>query len=159
MRWAPFARLTTKRTDGESRRRLPGTHWGELMKKLLIAVAASILCACGSVQAPSDSQYAAADFGAFPSNYEAIVRAYYGQVLKDPDSALYKPSSQPKQYWLGNRFEPAGAYGYLVCATVNGKNSYGGYVGYKTDGFLIRNGTIVRYLKDGEFAAENLCAP
>ena len=113
--------------------------------------------ACASVQAPTDAQYAAADFGSFPSSYESIVRGYYASTLKDPDSAIFKTFSQPKQYWLGNRANPVGLYGYLVCATVNAKNSYGGYVGYKTDGFLIRNNLIVRYLKDGEYAAERLC--
>jgi hypothetical protein len=71
---------------------------------------------------------------------------------------LFRPSSQPIKYWLGDSANRAGTYGYLVCSHVNAKNSYGGYVGYKSDGFLIRNGAIVRYLKDGRFAAKDLCA-
>lgn len=121
-----------------------------MLYRALIIAALLALTACQAVPpAPTDAQMARANFGAPPTDHVAIVKAYYGATLKDPGSAQYRTITDPVQFWLGVRGTQAGVYGYLVCATVNAKNSYGGYVGFKTDALLIRDGAVVRVMKDG----------
>lgn len=121
-----------------------------MLHRTLIAAALLALAACQSVPpAPTDAQMARADFGRPPADHVAIVKAWYGAALKDPGSAQYRTITEPVQYWLGARGTQAGVYGYLVCATVNAKNSYGAYVGFKTEALLIRDGAVVRVIKDG----------
>ena len=80
-----------------------------------------------------------------PQDYERIVRDWYLQNLKDPDSAKFGRITRPlKEHAITNKFEQQAVYGFSVCAEVNAKNSYGGYTGFKTRWFLIRNGQIVR---------------
>jgi len=122
----------------------------------IIFAAALAGCAAPTPTSPSDADFAAANFGAYPSNSAAIIKAYYAGTLKDPDSATYRDFSEPKRYWMADRFN-GGLYGYLVCATYNAKNSYGGYVGYRTEGFFLRDGAIVRHIEDGRFAGTQVC--
>jgi hypothetical protein len=92
-------------------------------------------------QPPTDG----VDYGKYPTDYEAIVKSWFDTKLKDPDSAKYKSISKPrKEHAIVNQFRKEAVYGYSVCATVNAKNSYGGYTGYTTQWFLIRDGSIVR---------------
>lgn len=88
---------------------------------------------------------ASTDYGAYPREYEAIVKAWYEDRLKDPGSAIYKRISAPRQeYMIVNKDQKLAAYGYSVCATVNAKNSYGAYGGAETTWFMIRDGKILR---------------
>jgi hypothetical protein len=83
-----------------------------------------------------------ANFGAYPSEVAYILKAWGEGLLKDPESARYSNISKPrKEYIYENR---APVYGYSVCATVNAKNSYGGYVGNKRHWFFIRDGKVLR---------------
>lgn len=82
-----------------------------------------------------------ADYGAYPKNYKEIVKEYYGRVAKDPDSLKYREITKPKKF--ANSVK--GTFDYLVCATVNGKNSYGAYTGFSTDRFHIRDGKVVSF--------------
>ena len=104
---------------------------------------ALLLAGCATVQAPTDASMATADYGPAPANPEAMVRAFYAQALKDPDSALYRPLPPLKKMWIGNRLDPAGKYSYVACPTLNAKNAYGAYVGYQTEALFIRGGAIV----------------
>lgn len=126
------------------------------MKHRHIAIL-GLLAGCASVEVPDAAQLARADFGPYPTAYEATVKAHYVATLKDPDAVLYRSISAPKKQWLGDRLNPAGTYAYLVCATFNAKNAFGGYVGYKTDAFLLRGGSIVRVLEGAEFGAGTIC--
>jgi len=86
-----------------------------------------------------------ADHGQYPKNYVAIIKKWYMANLKDPESAKFISFSKPrKEHAIANQFTHEAIYGYTACATVNAKNSYGGYSGNKTDWFLIRNGAVVR---------------
>lgn len=118
----------------------------KLLKVSMIAIASTFIAAC--VTAPTAEQIAQADHGSYPENYEAIIRNYYNKVLKDPESVKYQGITSPQKYWFGSRFR-APTYGFLVCATLNAKNSYGGYVGYKTDGFMIKNGSVIQVFQEG----------
>ena len=121
-----------------------------------IVIAAILIVLSGCVSLPSPQEAAAADYGPIPTNYEEIVKTFYGNMLKDPGSAQYRNISSPRQYWLGDRFTGA-KYGYLVCVTLNGKNSYGAYVGFKTDGLLINNDSVVLYVPDGMWFGRQVC--
>lgn len=54
--------------------------------------------------------------------------------LKDPDSAR---SRDLRAYDLSN------GQGRVICGEMNGKNTFGAYVGYQTFYLRIRNGTVV----------------
>jgi hypothetical protein len=81
--------------------------------------------------------------------YVEITKHYYFDHLRDPDSALYESISTPQKFWYGNKIDGA-SYGYLVCVTYNAKNRYGGYVGYKTEGLILRDGKVAYFLKKGQ---------
>ena len=97
----------------------------------------------GCATAPTQQQLSAADYGAYPTNYESIVKNFYAGALKDPDSAQYRLITPPQKYWVRAPLGGAVRYGYLVCATVNAKNSFGGYIGFQTQGLLIRESAVV----------------
>jgi hypothetical protein len=81
----------------------------------------------------------------YPNNYVSIIKAWYAENLKDPDSAKFNKISKPqKEHAIENQFQRLALFGYSVCATVNAKNSFGGYTGSKVRWFLIRNGVVVR---------------
>jgi hypothetical protein len=85
------------------------------------------------------------EYGEYPSKYEEIVKAWFAASLKDPESARYRRISIPRQeHAITNQFRREVVYGYSVCAAVNAKNSFGGYVGFQTTWILIRDGKVVR---------------
>lgn len=106
---------------------------------LTIALPLSLL-ACA---APSYEEMANADYGAYPNGYEQIIRSYLGKTLKDPDSLKLNVVRAPTTGWngFGGR-----KFGYIVCAEVNAKNSYGGYVGSRLSYFMIKNGVVIQDL-------------
>ena len=115
------------------------------MKKVFFI---GLICASltGCVAKLTEEQIKNADYGVEPVNYEAVIKGYYENVAKDPDSLKYKEITKPRKGWV-NDF---GTYkfGYAVCATINGKNSYGAYVGYKTDYVLIRNDVVIHTINN-----------
>ena len=113
------------------------------MKKLLVFTVALGLFACAKI---TPEEIKNADYGSYPSNYESIVKGYFNQVAKDPDSLKYRTISNPRKSFVNDFGEHK--FGYMSCATVNGKNSYGAYVGYKTTGILIKNGQIIHIVSD-----------
>lgn len=125
-----------------------------MIKKLLLLICSTILVGCVSL--PSEQEIASADYGQFPNNHEAIVKDYYATALKDPDSVKYRSISSPRKTWLGDRINGA-QFGYLVCVTYNAKNSFGAYVGYGTDGLLIRNGSVIIAVPKGDWWGRNIC--
>ena len=124
------------------------------MKSIITSLLLVLLTGC--VALPTQQDVAKADYGSYPANYEDIVKTFYGNMLKDPDSAQYKNITVPKTFWLGDRISGS-KFGYLVCATLNAKNSYGAYVGYKTDGLLIRDGAVIQYVADGMWFGRQMC--
>ena len=124
------------------------------MRYFIVTMLFALLTSCASL--PSQQEAAAADYGTYPSNYEQVVKGYYDNTLKDPGSAQYRDITLPKQFWLGDRFTGA-HYGYLVCATLNAKNSYGAYIGFQTDGLLIHNGIVVQYVPKGAWFGRQVC--
>ncbi len=127
------------------------------MRFLLLSCALTIALA-GCTTLPTKDEVKTADYGAYPEDYEAIVKAYYNKTLNDPDATLYQSITKPQRYWLGNEMD-AIYYGHLVCVTLNVKNMFGGYKGYTTDAMLIRNGTVLKYVEDAEWWGEKICPP
>ena len=60
-----------------------------------------------------------------------IIQAYIQANLKDPDSAIVKCGEVTEAAWIKPLLEKR-RYGYFIKCEINGKNSYGGYVGYQT---------------------------
>jgi hypothetical protein len=68
---------------------------------------------------------------------KALLAKGFAKNLKDPDSAKFEWVKVPKA-WSNN----GGGFDY--CATLNAKNSYGGYIGYQPFiGFVMTSGTKI----------------
>ena len=106
----------------------------------VFAVAALFFGGCAR-PAPSSDQLAHGTWGPLPMNYQDLIRGHIGSKLKDPYSAVFD-FRQPVASWaqpLGRDYE----YAWVVCGTVNGKNSFGGYVGAQPFYVAVRNGRII----------------
>lgn len=101
---------------------------------------------------------ATADYGSYPSQYKAVVEGYLHGRLKDPDSLRIQYLNAPQRGFQGLG---GATYGYVVCATVNAKNSFGGYTGPRPAYFMIRNEAVVQaHIGDGSYGsamAEGMC--
>ncbi|SDJ22809.1 hypothetical protein SAMN04487926_13837 [Paraburkholderia steynii] len=113
------------------------------MKLVVVAVLVGSLAACAS--APDRAAQDAADYGAYPANYEELVTDAQEAVLKDPQSAQNKYLSTPQKGFMIAAGSSTPIYGYRLCLNVNAKNSYGGYTGSKLTEVFIRNGRVTRY--------------
>ena len=109
------------------------------MKKSLVLFALIALVS-GCATPPTQEELASADYGQYPSDYEQIIKGYMQATLKDPDSARYQFLNPPKTGWNGFGGKK---FGYIVCAYINAKNSYGGYVGNRMSYFMIKNGRVI----------------
>ena len=119
------------------------------------ALLAFTLSGCAGL--PSPEEVASADYGSYPSNYESIVKEYVEDNFNYSDSVKYQGViSTPKKKWLSDGMHSA-EYGYLVCATLNGKNLFGKYLGFNPEAFLIHNDTVILYVPKGEFWDTQLC--
>ena len=86
-----------------------------------------------------------ADYGSYPDNYQTIVKHWYGQHLKEPDSAQFVEITLPKQdAMIIDPFKKKAAYGYSVCAHVKAKNGTRRFTAQQK--LLIREGKVVQYL-------------
>ena len=83
-----------------------------------------------------------ADYGQYPSNHVDLVKQWASANLKDPDSVRYTRISKPRKEFMVENLKPS--FGYSVCATINAKNSYGGYTGNQTYWMMIQNGKVTR---------------
>lgn len=124
--------------------------------RFFVSVAAAILCAgcttsslSAGFQAPPDD----ADYGVVPEVGDAV-KAYFSQILKDPESARYEKGHLGKAYcnkgiaWGGDVVW----YGYAANIYVNAKNSYGGYTGFKPYTLIWnRDGSINKHIGDDDF--------
>lgn len=113
----------------------------------IAATLAAILVA-GCASAPTQQQLANADYGAPMSPSECKERAeqVIANQLKDPSSAQFRNEAPCFTGWMSSVpiLGMKVAFGYLQEGEVNGKNSFGGYVGFRPYMVLIRNGEVVR---------------
>ena len=102
-----------------------------------------LLGGCASVQPPPPN-LATADIGPTPG-YETKIRAYFVPQLKDPYSAVYQFEA-PVRAWNYDNVT------WVVCGTVNAKDSLGEYVGAKPFiAFFFPNGSILGAIDTHEY--------
>jgi Lipocalin-like domain len=97
---------------------------------------------------PKPTHVAATKYGDRPNYYNAAIRKYFLEHLKDPDSIQYRDITDPAQGYMTAitgtfLMRETRNYGWTVRATINAKNSDGNYVGFKTYTFLFRGEQIV----------------
>lgn len=109
------------------------------MRKINSALAFAVLLLVGCAT-PTQQELATADYGSYPTDFEQIIKNHMQATLKDPESARYQFLNSPKSGW--NSFGGL-KYGYVVCAYINAKNSYGGYVGNRISYFLLKNDRVI----------------
>jgi hypothetical protein len=109
-----------------------------------ISTIAVALALVGCATAPTKDELGKADYGERPQNYVQTIHQYFDSTLKDPSSVQYKDITSPQQDWIRDAPIQGHAihFGWGVLATVNAKNSYGGYTGYQTYHFLFRGERI-----------------
>jgi hypothetical protein len=138
------------------------------IRKLIILVTMCFITT-GCVEFVSREKLNAAYYGNKPENCKELVIQYYDRRLKDPDSAKYKNWLSPVQgaayvkYAPNNVLEymaeegiPKLEFGWLVCFSVNAKNSYGGYTGFKTKTAVIRDNTVIGIEEFGGCTKEHM---
>jgi len=109
----------------------------------------------GCATAPSSQELLEADYGSYPENYEEIIKNYMSNVLKDPMTAEFRFDKVPQKLWIGGLFTKR-QFGYGTCASINAKNAFGGYVGFRRYFFLINDSTVVEY-RDTSEMSKNPC--
>jgi len=117
------------------------------MRHHIIAIVAALsLTACASMQPPTGAELAAADYGSIVSKDRALQLAHglMDPQMKDPYSAVWE-CGEPYQGWAADGALYGGKkhFGYVMDCTINGKNSYGGYVGQRQHKFVINNETVI----------------
>ena len=124
---------------------------------IIFAASTTLLSGCSITPTTANASItAAADYGAYPDNYEALVKSHFHGILKDPYSAQYRFSKPYKAYL---RSAPiAGGhptiYGYIVDTRINAKNSYGGYTGEKLYRVFIRDWAVVELVQTNPWFSE-----
>lgn len=113
---------------------------------LLVTAWGASGCASGP---PTAEELATADYGATISQGDAETRArkWLASYLKDPVSAQCE--WQPVQTgWIRTSAFEGGRlmFGYSLNGSINAKNSFGGYVGFRPFSFLFQNGELAAVL-------------
>lgn len=122
-------------------------YW--LRNLLFFPLYAIFLVMVGCVKAPTTMEVNNADYGTYPTNYEEVIKAYLGNVLKDPYSAKVEFVKGPSTGWYA-QFNGSKFFGYRVCAEINAKNSYGAYSGKNTHYFMINNERVILHFGGGD---------
>ena len=108
----------------------------------LAMLAITCLSACASTPPPTADEISAAYYGAQPSEQEVLdgIRNW----MTDPSFGLENPASldirnlQLHKTYI--RTSVGNIFGYLACFEWDARKAKGGYGGYKTAGYLIRDG-------------------
>ena len=130
------------------------------MKKVLnvtvLIVVAYLVVGCASVAKITPEQKASADYGAYPDNYQQLIKEYFEVRLFDPYSAKYKFSEPIKGYTRKAPVIGGGVheFGYVVIVWVNAKNRMGGYVGLKRYSMFIKNGQVSEIIRNSTYFSE-----
>lgn len=119
-----------------------------MKKHLPISSVLLLLAGCAAPQL-SQTELANADYGrqATATECTSIAEDYIKATLKDPFSAQFVHGRACYKGALKRSLMQGGSwvFGYLQEGTVNAKNSYGGYVGFRSYKALIRDGIVVNY--------------
>lgn len=89
-----------------------------------------------------------ADLGLPPVDLLQIATEHMRYRLKDPDSARIEVVGGPRSMTVKGSLLTTASYGWGICYRVNGKNSYGAYVGWRLWVLIWRNGQVVSELQE-----------
>jgi hypothetical protein len=107
------------------------------MKTLLTVVALSVaLVGCG----PNQTRPVTHDYSKTPANAEEQAKSYIGSQLRDETSARWlfgAPSVRECRGFLASKLN---LKVYVLPVSVNAKNAFGAYTGYKSGYVLFANG-------------------
>ena len=110
------------------------------MKRLGISVAAAVLLSSCATPLQPPADWSTVDAGPEPSpEFIAQLESRVRAGLKDPEGAriVFGTPTKAKNRSAGD------FYAYRICALVNGKNSFGAYVGYVPYYFLVRDDKVM----------------
>ena len=103
---------------------------------------------------PTLDEWRAADFGSEPADYDATIRAYMEDVLRDPRSATLTIKAGPKKTWIGDA--PHFQYGYGVCVEIVESGVYTANADFGPTFFLLFDGKIMQMQEGSD--GERVCA-
>lgn len=83
--------------------------------------------------------------------HEQAVIDYLKEIAFDPDAVQIKEITPLRTHTQKGGLIHKGWTLEYACVTWNGKNRYGGYVGYKTDALVFQNGKVVNLLEGGVY--------
>jgi hypothetical protein len=121
-----------------------------MKKNVAVAAVCSAMLLAGCASAPTAERIASADYGTPISTQDAtdLVASYMKSRAKDPYS-LKVECGNAYQGWTQNKFTSSSfVAGYQIDCGINGKNSFGAYVGVRNYRFIIHNGSIVRVMEE-----------
>ena len=118
--------------------------------RTVFLISALLLAGC---VAPVSSEQVTAEvarvgYGAPPAEgWQDAIKAFMELRLKDSTSAIYKFGEPYQGYLTNSMFDGGGlkAAGYIVQVEINAKNSYGGYTGFQSHRFMIRDNRVLAY--------------
>lgn len=111
-----------------------------------ILVVCAALVGCAATRPPEFAVLSESDYGPEPVDARALVADHLKTYLKDPYSAQIEVLATGK-VMVGGSLLTAANYGWGICATVNAKNSYGAYVGFRKHALIWRQsaGVLAHY--------------
>lgn len=85
-----------------------------------------------------------ADYGQFPTSYEKFAEANIIEQLIDPESARFRFGFPLRAYMNQGLLRGGGVghTGYVLPVEVNAKNRVGGYTGFQTWFFLVKDSWV-----------------
>ncbi len=86
-----------------------------------------------------------------PDNHKEIEVKIIRQMLKDPDAAKFEFDSVSRDIIPNKIFNATPTLVWISYLRVNGKNDFGGYVGFKPYKIAWKNGRVYAYTSDESF--------
>ncbi len=118
-------------------------------KSLSLLALMSGIFISGCASTPSADEVSQANYGRDmqPEECIALTERVIGNSLKDPSSAQFRHGGSCVKGFFNNVpvLGLKAAFGWLQVGEVNGKNSYGGYVGFRPYQVLVKDGVVIRY--------------
>jgi len=119
------------------------------MKRVLFIVVCLLLVSCSPFRHFTPEELAASPCGDPPTDPTEIVKKYIDKAFFDPWSAHFEVTGTPQRVSLPGHFN--GTRAQPMCAweikyRVNGKNKFGGYIGWKNESIYYRDGKLQPYV-------------
>lgn len=124
------------------------------MKPLLISRTLGVfliaLLSCATkVRTPSPEQLSSAQYGSAPAKLEVpeMIRRYLkASGYYDPNGSEIEACTDPIQGWVKNPNYDSReefVFGWKVSCDINGKNRMGGFVGFETIQYFVKDGNVI----------------